>query len=290
MAPLLTDPNSAAHKSSGEWLKNPRPDYKPGFPVSEPRLRGTRPHSLRQPPQMPEGRVLIVDDEPVLRRALHTDLHGIGFDVTEASSDDEAVAICRIIRFDAILFGVNGRDGSSLETCTLLRRILPQVAILLLSENDDPEQKVVALEAVADDYVTKPVEIRELTARIRAALRRTRNSLPQSDETIAVGDISLDADKRLVLKSGQPVHLTPKEFDLLHYLMKHVGRPATHARLLQVVWGSKYATHVEYLRTFIRQLRKKVEDDANQPQYLLTDSHIGYRFVDPMEKPEPVER
>jgi two-component system KDP operon response regulator KdpE len=242
----------------------------------------TRPAFSRQQPPGAEGRILLVDNEPLVRRELHSHLHTLGFDVAEASDEQEAIAICRIIRFEVVLFGIEGQGGLSLDICNELRRILPHVVILLLSANNDRESKVEALEAVADDYLAKPVDLRELTARIRAALRRARGSVSQRDEVIVIGDICLDVGKRLVLKAGQPVHLTPKEFDLLCHLMMQPGRPATHARLLQVVWGSKYATHVEYLRTFIRQLRKKIEDDANQPRYLLTNTHIGYRFADPM--------
>jgi two-component system KDP operon response regulator KdpE len=160
---------------------------------------------------------------------------------------------------------------------------MPRVAILMLSVNDDHEAKIEALDAGADDYITKPFHMRELTARIRSSLRRSRTSSAQGEERIAIGDVELHPAKRLVLKSGEAVHLTPKEFDLLHYLMSHAGLPITHARLLHVVWGSEYANQVEYLRTFVRQLRKKLEDDAANPRYLLTDSHVGYRFVDPAQ-------
>jgi len=157
----------------------------------------------------------------------------------------------------------------------------------MLSVTDDHERKIEALEAGADDYVTKPFHMRELTARIRAALRRSRASAAQNDELISIGDVELHPARRLVLKLGEPVHLTPKEFDLLHYLMSHAGLPITHSRLLHVVWGSEYANQVEYLRTFVRQLRKKLEDDAGNPKYLLTDSHVGYRFIDPAQAPRP---
>jgi two-component system KDP operon response regulator KdpE len=231
----------------------------------------------------PEGKVLIVDDESSLRRALHTTLYGLGFDIGEASSGDEAIALCRIVRYDAVLLDVNMPGKSGIETCAELRRLLPRVAILMLSVNDDQDRKVEALEAGADDYVTKPFHMRELTARIRAALRRARIISAHSEETILIGEISLHPARRLVQKAGQPVHLTPKEFDLLHYLMAHSGLPITHARLLHVVWGAEYASQVEYLRTFMRQLRRKLEDDAGNPRYLLTDSHVGYRFADPAQ-------
>jgi len=234
----------------------------------------------------PEGKLLIVDDESSVRRALHSTLYSLGFDIGEAASGDEAIALCRIVRYDAVLLDVNMPGKGGIETCAELRRLLPRVAILMLSVNDDQERKVEALEAGADDYVTKPFHMRELTARIRAALRRARTAAAQSEEIIVIGEISLNPARRLVTKSGRPIHLTPKEFDLLHHLMSHPGLPITHARLLHVVWGAEYASQVEYLRTFVRQLRKKLEDDAGSPRYVLTDSHIGYRFADPSEWPQ----
>jgi len=234
-----------------------------------------------------EGKLLVVDDDPSIRRTLHTTLYGLGFDIGEATTGEEALALCRIVRYDAVLLDINMPGKGGIETCRELRRLLPRVAILMLSVNDDQERKIEALEAGADDYVTKPFHMRELTARIRSALRRARVSSSQSDEVISIGAVELHPAKRLVTKSGEPVHLTPKEFDLLHYLMSHAGLPITHSRLLHVVWGSEYANQVEYLRTFIRQLRKKLEDDASSPRYLLTDSHVGYRFIDQSQVARP---
>lgn len=239
--------------------------------------------------QRPEGKLLIVDDEASVRRALHSTLYSLGFDIGEAASGDEALALCRIVQYDAVLLDLNMPGKSGIETCAELRRLLPRISILILSVIDDHERKVEALEAGADDYITKPFHMRELTARIRAALRRARTTAAQTEEIIVIGDITLNPARRLVQKSGQPIHLTPKEFDLLHYLMSHPGRPITHSRLLHVVWGEEYASQVEYLRTFVRQLRKKLEDEAGRPRYLLTDSHVGYRFSDPSEWPQKPE-
>jgi two-component system KDP operon response regulator KdpE len=230
-----------------------------------------------------EGKLLVVDDDSSVRRTLHTTLYSLGFDIGEASTGEEAVALCRIVRYEAVLLDINMPGKGGIDTCRELRRLLPRVAILMLSVDDDHERKIEALDAGADDYVTKPFHMRELTARIRSALRRSRASTTQSDEVISIGEVELHPARRLVLKTGEPVHLTPKEFDLLHYLMSHAGLPITHSRLLHVVWGSEYANQVEYLRTFVRQLRKKLEDDAGSPKYLLTDSHVGYRFIDPAQ-------
>ncbi len=232
-----------------------------------------------------EGKLLVVDDDRSVRRALHTTLYGLGFDIGEASNGDEAIALCRIVRYEGVLLDINMPGKGGIETCRELRRLLPRAAILIISVNDDHERKIEALEAGADDYVTQPFHMRELTARIRSALRRSRASSVQSDETISIGDLDLHPLRRLLLKRGAPVHLTPTEFELVHYLMAHAGLPITHSRLLHVVWGSEYANQVEYLRTFVRQLRKKLEDDAKTPAYLLTDTHVGYRFVDPAQAP-----
>jgi two-component system KDP operon response regulator KdpE len=226
------------------------------------------------------GKLLIVDDDYSIRRALHMTLYAQGFDVTEASSGDEALSLARAVRFDAVLLDINmpGRDG--VEVCRELRRLFPRLAILMLTVRSGQDDQVGALDAGADDYVTKPFQMRELTARIRAAVRRVQTPVGENERRIRIGQIVLDPARRYVEKSGQIVLLTPKEFDLLYYLMSHPGVPVNHSRLLTSVWGSEYSSRNEYLRTFIRQLRKKLEDDPTDPKYLLTDSHIGYRFTD----------
>jgi two-component system, OmpR family, KDP operon response regulator KdpE len=226
------------------------------------------------------GKILIVDDDASVRRALHTTLHTLGFSTAEASGGEEALMLARTAPYDVVLLDINmpGLDG--LETCRELRRLLPRVAILMLTVRDGEEDKVQALEAGADDYVTKPFHIRELTARVRAAIRRAQALEDNPNAVIRIGDIELDPARREVHKAGSFIRLTPKEFDLLHYLMAHAGLPITHGRLLNAVWGLEYGHEVEYLRTFMRQLRKKVEDDPANPKYLLTDIQIGYRFQD----------
>jgi len=242
---------------------------------------------VTEPSARDEGKVLIIDDEASVRRALHTTLLGLGFDIGEAASGEEAIELCRIVKYDAVLLDINMPGKGGIETCAELRRMRPRLAILMLSVNDDYERKVKALEAGADDYITKPFHIRELTARIRAALRRTRTTATvDSEEVIAIGDLTLHPARRLVQKAGFTIHLTPKEFELLHYLMANRGLPVTHARLLHAVWGAQYVGQVEYLRSFVRQLRRKLDDDAANPRYLLTENHIGYRFADPAEWPQ----
>ena len=229
------------------------------------------------------GKLLIVDDEPSVRWALHRTLRAMGFEISEAANGDEAMALIRTVRFDVVLLDIAmpGMDGVS--ACREIRKLTPMVGILMLTVRDSENEKIDALDAGADDYVTKPFNVRELAARIRAAVRRAQTPRTNPANAINIGDVEIDPARRLVRKSGVPVHLTPKEFDLLHYLMSHAGLSLTHARLLGAVWGPEYRDQVEYLRTFMRQLRRKLGDDAANPRYLRTDSHIGYRFNSPEE-------
>jgi two-component system KDP operon response regulator KdpE len=227
-----------------------------------------------------QGKVLIVDDEPSIRRALRTTFGTLGFDIAEAVTGEQALPLLRTSSFDAVLLDINMPGMGGIEACKEIRRQFPRLAVLMLTVRDNEDDKVEALEAGADDYVIKPFPIRELVARVRAAVRRSHAPLDSGNAVIGFGEITLDPARRLVKKNGQPVRLTPKEFDLLLYLMKHAGLPIMHARLLSAVWGPEYGGELEYLRTFMRQLRKKLEDDAAHPKYLLTDSHIGYRFRD----------
>jgi two-component system KDP operon response regulator KdpE len=147
----------------------------------------------------------------------------------------------------------------------------------MLTVQGSEDRKVEALDAGADDYITKPFQLRELIARLRAAVRRNRVQ-DESGSLIMIGDIRIDISRHLVQKKGRTVHLTPKQFELLHFLMANAGRPVPHAKLLRSVWGPEYGNELEYLRTFVRQVRMKIEDDPANPTYLLTESHIGYRF------------
>lgn len=227
-----------------------------------------------------QGKVLIVDDEPSIRRVIRTTFGTLGFDIAEAVTGEQALPLLHSANFDAVLLDVNMPGMGGIEACREIRRQFPRLSVLMLTVRDTEDDKVEALNAGADDYVTKPFPIRELVARVRAAVRRSHAPAGRGD-VIAIGEITLDAARRLVQKNGQAVHLTPKEFDLLRYLMKHAGMPIMHARLLNAVWGPEYGNELEYLRTFMRQLRKKLEDDAAHPTYLLTDSHVGYRFREP---------
>jgi two-component system, OmpR family, KDP operon response regulator KdpE len=223
------------------------------------------------------GNVLIVDDERSIRLSLRTILGNFGFDIVEAARGEEALALVRTESFDAVLLDINMPGIGGIDVCRLMRKASPRLPIVMLTVQGSEDRKVEALNAGADDYITKPFQLRELTARLRAAVRRNRVADDQ-DAAILVGEILLDPGRHLVEKQGRAVHLTPKQFELLHYLMAHAGRPIPHAKLLRSVWGPEYGNELEYLRTYIRQIRMKLEDDPADPKYLLTDSHIGYRF------------
>jgi two-component system, OmpR family, KDP operon response regulator KdpE len=225
-----------------------------------------------------QGKVLLVDDDASIRRALRTTLSAIGFEIEEACSGEQAVSFVRTERYDAVLLDINMPGRGGIEACRNLRRLVPGLSILMLTVRDSVDDKIDALDAGADDYITKPFHVGELIARVRSAVRRSRQAQGESETVIAIGEIELDRERRLVRKAGAVVRLTPKEFELLYCLMSHAGKSLTHARLLTSVWGFEYGKEVEYLRTFVRQLRRKLEDDPSNPEYILTDSYIGYRF------------
>jgi len=224
--------------------------------------------------------VLVVDDEPAIRRALRPPLVELGFHVAEASRGEEALQALRATSYDAVLLDINMPGIGGIETLRRIRVFAPRLPVLMLTVRDQEEDKVEALDIGADDYVTKPFSTRELIARMRSAVRRVRAPVRPEDAPIEVGEIKLEPVKRRVTKRGAPIRLTRKEFDILYCLMSRAGRVVTYAKLLTAVWGVECREEVEYLRTFVRQLRKKIEDDPSNPLYLLTDVYVGYRFAD----------
>jgi two-component system KDP operon response regulator KdpE len=231
------------------------------------------------------GNILVTDDDPDLRRVLRMTLDALGFSVAECSNGEGAIREVDARRFDAVLMDVNMPGMGGIEACRRIRKDKPWLQILMLTVRDEEADKIEALDAGADDYILKPFSIPELAARLRSAVRRsaTAASDPAAVRTmpIAIGDIELDFERRAVRKRGALLRLTPKEFDLLHYLMRRPGLPVAHAKLLQAVWGAEYGQELEYLRTFVHQLRRKLEDDPAAPEYLLTEPHFGYRFCEP---------
>ena len=232
-----------------------------------------------------QGTILVVDDDSSTRRALRVTLTGMGFTVVEAARGEEALSLARVTWFDAVLLDVDMPGMGGVEACRCIRRAVARLPILMLTVMDSEDDKVLALDAGADDYITKPFQVRELTARLRSAVRRRNAEDTYRDAPIRHGQLELDPVKYRVLKNGHPIHMTPKEFEMLHYLMMHAGEPIPHARLLKSVWGPEYGNELEYLRTFVRQLRKKIEDDPKNPQYLLTDAYVGYRFNELPQEP-----
>ena len=204
----------------------------------------------------PELRILVVDDESAIRRALRPPLVELGFQVFEASRGEEALQVLRAAVYDAVLLDVNMPGIGGVETLRRIRAFAPRLPVLMLTVRDQEAEKVEALDLGADDYVTKPFSTRELIARIRAAVRRVKAPLRADDAPIEIGEIRLEPVRRLVTRRGVAVHLTRKEFDILHCLMSRAGRVVTYAKLLTAVWGAECREEVEYLRTFVRQLRK----------------------------------
>ena len=230
---------------------------------------------------MNSATVLVVDDEPQIRRVLRTTLTSHGYAVVEARTGDEALEQIRSEHVDLILLDVNMPGRSGLETCREIRGS-SDVPIIMLTVRNTERDKVQALDAGADDYVVKPFGSEELMARIRAGLRRSAGA-ETVPEFVAPG-LTINFDKRLVMVGDRPVRLTPKEFELLRYLVANQGRSLGHRRLLQAVWGPDYGDETEYLRVFINQLRKKIELDPRNPIYIHTEPWVGYRFEPPAEK------
>lgn len=222
--------------------------------------------------------ILVVDDEASIRQALRVTLGTLGFEVSEAATGEQALNLIRAGSYDAVLLDMNMPGMGGMSACREIRRLSARLPILMLTIRDNQDDKVEALDSGADDYVTKPFHMRELTARVRAAIRRSNMVDGPASGTLQVGDIVLDPEHREVLKAGQHVRLTPKEFDLLHYFMSNAGKPLAHSRLLTAVWGAEYGNELEYLRTFVRQLRKKLEADPSRPVYLITEMWFGYRL------------
>ena len=226
---------------------------------------------------MNSSRVLVVDDEPQLCRALRSTLSALGFIVADAASGESALEIVRAEKFDLILLDINMPGMSGLETCRAMRA-RSDVGILMLTVRDRTEDKVEALDAGADGYVTKPFDVNELLARVRAVLRRAPSSTHGESEVIYLDGLEIRFHDRRVKVDGRVTRLTPTELDLLHYFVTHANSVLHHDKILQAVWGPDYGDEVEYLRVFVNQLRKKIEPDPAHPRYILTEPWLGYRF------------
>ncbi|HEV3311707.1 MAG TPA: response regulator transcription factor [Chloroflexota bacterium] len=228
---------------------------------------------------MSGDRVLIVDDEPAIVRTLRANLAARGYEVVSVESGEEALLESEahrpdIVILDLMLPGISGID------VTAALRARSSVPILVLSARGEEDTKVRALDLGADDYLTKPFGIDELLARVRALLRRLTTEA-SADGLVRVGPLELDAGARQVLRDGVPVELTPREFDVLAFLMRHAGKVVTHRVLLQQIWGPEYGFETQYLRVFVNRLRHKIEADPSHPRLIVTEPGVGYRILPP---------
>jgi two-component system KDP operon response regulator KdpE len=229
------------------------------------------------------AKILVVDDDPQIRRSLQVNLEGKGYSVITAESGETALQALGsraldIIVVDLILPGMDG-----IELTTRIRK-QSAVPIILLSVVGDDRKKVRALESGADDYVTKPFSMEEVLARIRALLRRAAGA-HHGEPIFSYKELSVNFDRREVRLRGTLINVTPKEYELLKYMVSNVGKILTHRMLLEAIWGPAYVDETQYLRVFVRQLRKKLEKDSSRPQYIVTDAGVGYRFCADTEDP-----
>ncbi len=230
---------------------------------------------------MSGARILVVDDEPEITRALRTILTAHGFEPSVAATAADGLAQVQRHHPDLLLLDLVLPDGSGLEVTRTIREELGlDLPIIVLSAHGEEASKVAALDVGADDYVTKPFGVKELLARMRAALRRT-GGRAAGEAVLQHGPIRMDLERREVTVDGRAVHLTPHEYDTLRFLLSHVGKLVTHTMLLRAVWGPEYADARPYLHVFVGQLRRKIEPDPARPRYILTEPGVGYRLAEP---------
>ncbi len=227
--------------------------------------------------EAPRATVAVIEDDVALRRALRTSLRARGFDVLEVATGEQAIVLAADGTADLLLLDLGLPDIDGIEVLVRIREF-SAVPVVVLTARDQQSDKVRALDAGADDYVTKPFGIEELLARVRAALRRAPSG-PVAPTHVRCGDVDIDLALREVVVGGVAVHLTRTEWGLLDQLVSHPGKLLTHAELLRRVWGPGYGTESEYLRVYVAQLRKKLGDAAGSPRFILTEPGIGYRWI-----------
>ena len=227
---------------------------------------------------MSGARVLVVDDEPQILRALEITLRREGYEVDTARTAGEALSAAAARPPEAVILDLLLPDGSGTSVCRELRE-WSAVPILVLSAVEEEAEKVAALDAGADDYVTKPFSVEELLARLRAALRR---STPQRETVLRIGALELDLEKRLVTVDGKAISLTPTEYELLRLLAENEGKLLTHPAILRAIWGPAYHEESNYLHVYVSHVRRKIEPDPTRPRYILTEPGVGYRLVAPV--------
>jgi len=227
--------------------------------------------------------ILVVDDEPQIRRVMRTTLVAQGYEVSDARTGDDALDLVRSEKYDLVLLDVNMPGISGIQTCREIR-LGSDLPIIMLTVRGAERDKVQALDAGADGYLTKPFSMSELLARIRAVLRRTSFPSGMDDRHLKLGEIEIDFEARRIVAGDKQIRLTTKEFDLIYYLAAHPNKTIPHRELLQAVWGPDYGGEQEYLRVFVNRLRKKIEASPSSPRYLLTEPWVGYRLELPQQK------
>jgi two-component system KDP operon response regulator KdpE len=227
---------------------------------------------------MSAGRILVVDDDPQIRRVMRVALTAHGYEVDDATNGEQALERLREQPADLVLLDMNMPGMGGLETCRAIR-VGSEIGVIMLTVRDSEADKIAALDAGADDYVTKPFNMGELLARIRAALRRTPSVQHAATKRLSLGDMEVDFDARQVRAAGRQVRLAPKELEVLRYLAAHANKTVTHREVLQAVWGPDYGDEVDSLRVVINQLRKKIEAAPARPVFILTEPWVGYRLA-----------
>ena len=227
--------------------------------------------------------ILVVDDDPAFRQGLRASLKTSGYAVDVARNAEQALEYVRQRPVDVVLLDINMPGIGGVEACRRIRAGAPQAGILMLTVRDTEDDKVLALEAGADDYLTKPFRLRELIARLHAVLRRTGVEARAQTPVLRAGKLELELEHRMLRKAGKEIRLYPKEFELLALLMQHRDVPITHAKILRTIWGPEYGDEPEHVRSYVKTLRKKIEDDPAHPEYILTEPWVGYRFRDPSD-------
>lgn len=232
---------------------------------------------------MSDVRILVVDDDPQIRRVMRMTLIPHGYMVSDSRNGEEALEALRSVKYDLVLLDINMPGMGGLETCRLIRAT-SEIPVIILTVRNAEKDKVEALDAGADDYITKPFGASELLARIRAALRRAPLLVEGLPEVLSLGDLEINFSSRRIRNGMKEFPLTPKEADLLRYLAANLNSAVLHTRLLQTVWGPDYGDELEYLRVFVNRVRKKIESDPSNPQYLLTVPRVGYQLQAPPKK------
>ena len=225
---------------------------------------------------MDSRKILVIDDEPQITRVLRRSLLAHRYDVRTASDGESGLDLFRDFHPDLVVTDLSMPEISGIEVCREIRKI-SEIPIIVLSVRDEEKTKVEALDAGADDYITKPFGMNELLARVRATLRRLPDE-KKEESYLEIGDFLIDLSKYQAFVRGKELHLTPKEFELLTFLVKNHSRVLTHRTLLGAIWGGNYTEQTEYLRVFLGNLRKKIEPNSSKPQYILTEPWVGYRF------------